>query len=73
MRVRQHDGVDPLRVDRQRRPVAQTELLEALEQSAVDQDAVIVRLKEKLRSRHCSDSTKKGQIQGHRGTLPLRR
>jgi hypothetical protein len=38
VRMRQHDGRQLGRVDRQPRPVAQPQLLESLEQAAVDQE-----------------------------------
>ena len=43
MRVRQHDGVDVGRRDRQSLPVALAQLLEPLEQPAVDENASSVR------------------------------
>ena len=39
VRVRQHDGVDVGRANRQRLPVALAQLLESLEQAAVDEHA----------------------------------
>ena len=42
MRVGEDDGVDGFGRNRQRRPVAQAQLLQALEQSAIEQDAMAI-------------------------------
>jgi len=41
MRVSQDHGIEPTRVELQRRPVAQAQLLVTLEQAAIDQDAPV--------------------------------
>jgi hypothetical protein len=40
----EHNSVESLHIDGRRRPVAQAQLLEALEKAAVDQDARAVAL-----------------------------
>src|SRR5262245_56385262 len=50
MRVREHDGVDGLRIDRKRLPVPLAQLLQSLEQAAVDEDALSTRLEQMFRS-----------------------
>ncbi len=42
MRVRQHNGIDGRRVYRQFRPVLQTQLLQTLKQSAINQHMLVV-------------------------------
>ena len=46
VRVRQDDRVDPGRLDRQRRPVPVAQLLEALKEPAVDEDAPIAEIQQ---------------------------
>ena len=46
--MRQDHGVDPGRIDRQRRPVAQAQLFEPLEQPAIDEHAVIAEIEQVL-------------------------
>ena len=49
VRVREHDGVDALRVDRKRRPVPQAQLFQSLKQPAIDEHAVIAEVQQMLR------------------------
>jgi len=46
MRVGQHDGIDARRIDRERRPVAEAQLLQTLKQAAVDRDAMLAKVEE---------------------------
>ena len=64
VRVRQDDGVDRLGRDRQRRPVALPQLLQALEQSAVEQDALAIDLEQMLGAGHRAGGSEKRQ-RGH--------
>src|SRR5262252_603578 len=50
MRMCQHDRVDLRRVDWERRPVSESQLLQSLEQTAVDQYAVVTEIEQVLRS-----------------------
>ena len=65
VRVREDDGVDRLGRDRQRRPVAQAQLLQALEQPAVEQDSLAIDFEEVLGAGHRAGGTEKRQ-RGHR-------
>src|SRR5207237_930471 len=75
VRVRQHDDVERGRLDGQRRPVALAEFLDALEQTAVDQDTAAVELEQMLRSGHGARRTKESQRKSEiqRQSLPLAR
>ncbi len=57
VRVGQHDGIDRFRLQREDIPVAQPQLLEALEQSAVDQHALAAVLQQVFRSRDSACGT----------------
>ena len=48
VRVREDNGIDPRRIDGKRPPVAIAQLLEPLEQAAVDQDAAIAEVEQML-------------------------
>src|ERR1051325_2462967 len=50
MGVCEDDGVDFRRVQRQRRPVSKAELLQSLEESAIDEDLSSVHVEEVLRA-----------------------
>ncbi len=50
MRVSEDDSIDRTHVDRQRRPVAQAQLLETLEQTAIYQNPVMIRLQQIFRA-----------------------
>ena len=50
VRVAQHDGRQGARVDRQRAPVAQPQLLQALEEPAVEQHLLVAGAKQMLRA-----------------------
>ena len=65
MSVGENDGVDALGVDEERRPVAQAQLLVALEQTAIDEDALSVGFEQIFRSGDGSDGAQKSQIQCH--------
>ena len=52
MRVREDDGVERRGMDGQRRPVAAPQLLQPLEQSAVDQHALPIDFEQILRAGH---------------------
>ena len=66
MGMGQDDGLDLFWVDRKRRPVAQTQLLEALKQAAIDQDAMLVRFDQIFRARYGADTAKERQFECHR-------
>ena len=68
MRVRQDDGVDARGVERQRRPVAQAQLLEPLKQPAIDEHAMIAEIQQMLRSGDRSGGSKERQRR-HRLTI----
>ncbi len=59
MCMRQDDSVDASRVDRQRRPIAFTELLQPLKETAIDEHAMIAQVEQMLRSSDCSGSSEK--------------
>jgi hypothetical protein len=61
MRVRQDDSVDASGIDRERRPVPEAELFETLEETAVDENAVLAEIEEMLRSRDRSRGAKEGE------------
>ena len=67
VRMRQQHRVDRGRRHRQRRPVAQAQLLQALEQPAIDEQAPAVVFDEVLRSRHGAGGTE--ELQSHQ-SLP---
>jgi hypothetical protein len=46
MGMREHDGIDGFGQDRKRRPVTQAQVFEALEHSAINQDALAVHLEQ---------------------------
>jgi hypothetical protein len=46
VRMREDDGVDPSRIDRQRRPIAMPQLFKALEESAVDQNPMVAEIEQ---------------------------
>ena len=63
MRVREDDRVDRCRIDRQRLPVPDPQLLQPLEQPAVDEHAPAAELEQVFRSRHGSRRTEESQRQ----------
>jgi hypothetical protein len=65
MRVSEKHSVDARRINRKLRPIVQTELLVALEESAIDQDAAAIRLDEVFRAGDGPDTTEKCQSYGH--------
>ena len=70
VRVRKQHCVDPPRVDRGRRPIAQPQLLVALEQPAVDEQRAPARLDEILRAGHRAGRAEKRDP--HRSVPPRR-
>ena len=61
MRVGQDDGVDVVRVDGERLPVAEAEFLESLEEPAVDEHAVTAEIEQVFRPGDRPGSSKKCQ------------
>src|SRR5262249_7600730 len=59
VRVREDDGVDLRGVERQSRPVSQPKLLEALKQSAIDEDFAAIEIEKMLRPGDGSGRTEK--------------
>jgi hypothetical protein len=59
--MRQHHAIDRLRGNRQRRPVTEPQVLEALEQAAVDQDTPTVHLEKMLGAGYRSRGPEKRQ------------
>jgi hypothetical protein len=72
MCVRQDPAGDCIRWNRERRPVAQPKLFEALEQSAIDEDAVAV-LENVSRSGDRARPAKERKRQRHRASPQLER
>ncbi len=70
VRMGQDDGVDGGRVDRQRLPVAEPQVLQALKQPAIDEDTPAADLEEVLGAGHRTGGAKKGQ--GERGAHRFR-
>lgn len=64
MRVREHDRVERVGRDRQRAPVAQPQVLGALERAAVDQHAPVAVLDQVFRAGHGFGRTEKSQFHG---------
>src|SRR5207248_6782524 len=69
VRVGENYGVDPRGIDRQRRPVAQPELLQALKETAVDKDAAVAEIEEMLGAGDSAGGSKKCQRR-HRSVSP---
>ena len=69
MRVREDDGVDRAGRDRERGPVAQPQLLEALEQAAVDENAMVAEIEQMLRAGDGAGGAEKRQRGRHRRAL----
>ena len=62
--VGEHDGIDRLGRDRQRLPIAQPQLLKALEQAAVHQDGRVAMAQEVFRTGHGARGTQKLKLHG---------
>jgi len=58
MGVREQNRVDPMRIDREAIPIAQTQCLEALEQAAIDQQPTFGIFNEILEAGNDSNSKK---------------
>ena len=69
VRVRQDDGVDPRRIDRKRPPVAISQLLETLEETAVDQNATVAEVEQMLRAGDGTGGSEKRQRRRHASAL----
>ena len=69
MGMGEHDRIDLVRGHRQGRPVAQPQLLVALEQTAIDQQAVAVVLYQVLGAGHCVGSAQKSDVDTHAAML----
>ena len=75
MRVRQDHGVDARRLDREGIPVAQAELLQPLEQTAIDEDPPSGRLDQVAGARDRAGAAEEGEMGMHvpkflRGRVP---
>ena len=64
VRVRQQNGVDAVHIDGQRLPVHQAELLEPLEQAAIDKYAMASDRQQKLAARDRAGSAKESENRG---------
>jgi hypothetical protein len=62
VRMREHDGVERVGRERQRPPVAQSQVLGALEQAAIDQDAPAAVLDQVFRAGHGFGRAEKSQF-----------
>jgi hypothetical protein len=69
MRMREEDLLYAGRVDRQLRPIAQPERLEALKQAAVDEQAATFPFEQIFRARHCACGAKEGEFHRHGRTI----
>ena len=65
MCVRQKNGADLVRIDRQRRPILQAERLVTLEQAAIDQNAVFAIVEKIFGSGDGARTAEKCERQGH--------
>src|SRR5690606_29137881 len=61
--VGQHHRIDAVRVDRQASPVQLTQVLQPLEQAAIDHDAGVIVGQQVFRAGYGSGATKTGQCQ----------
>src|SRR5439155_25422238 len=68
VRMREDDGVDAPGIDRQRRPVALSQLFEPLKQAAVDQHLMVAQIEQMLRPGDGSRGSEKGERR-HRLTI----
>src|SRR5262245_4162998 len=67
VRMCEDDCINGLGIDRGCLPISQSQILGPLKQSTVDQDSLIFRLQEKLRSGDCLSSTEEGQFHSRQG------
>jgi hypothetical protein len=70
VRVGEDDRVDARRIERRRRPVAQAQLLEALEEAAIDEDGGAARRDEVLRSGDRPGRAAESKFQDVLATMP---
>jgi len=70
MGMGQHHGIDLVRRDGQRLPVAQAQLLVALEQAAIDQQALAVVAHQVLGAGDGAGAAQEGDVDVHRSKLP---
>ena len=68
MRVREDNRPDGAGLDRERRPVLQTQRFEALKQSAIDKQIVLLVLEQEFRAGHRAGAAQEGERHGH-GTI----
>jgi CheY-like chemotaxis protein len=71
VRMRQHDGVDVHRRQRQGSPIAQSQRLVALEQPAIDQQTTLVRAQQVFRTGDGVGRPEKLQVHGSRLRAPM--
>ena len=64
----QHDGIDPRRINRERRPIAGAQLLGSLKKSAVHQHSMLSEIEKMFRAGHGAGGSKECEC-GHRMTI----
>jgi hypothetical protein len=64
MGMGEQHGIDACRIDRQRSPVAQAQLLEALEQAAIHQQPRAAELKQIFRAGDGTDAAEESELCG---------
>jgi len=70
--VREHHAVQVLRMHRQRRPVAQAQVLQPLEQAAIDQQPRLARAQQIFRAGDRPGSAEEGELDAQSRTFRSR-